>query len=99
MAKILSKYVCQSCGYESPRWTGKCPNCSAWNTFVEEVAHRSVAHKAVRASAIKGIPLAEVEMGDEQRVITSWSEFDRVLGGGIVHGSVVLLGGDPGVGK
>jgi DNA repair protein RadA/Sms len=99
MAKFLSKYVCQACGYESPRWIGKCPNCNEWNTFVEEVTHRSAAHKSVKASAIKGVPLEQVEMGKENRMITSSSEFDRVLGGGIVHGSVILLGGDPGVGK
>ena len=99
MAKLQSKYVCQSCGYESPRWTGKCPNCSEWNSFVEEVARKVSARKVVKGSNIRALPLSEVDIVEDQRLQTSISEFDRVLGGGIVLGSVILLGGDPGVGK
>ena len=99
MSKIHSKYVCQSCGCESPRWIGKCPNCSEWNTFVEELVQKVSARKSVKGTSIKATPLNEVDIIEDQRLTTSIDEFDRVLGGGIVLGSVVLLGGDPGVGK
>ncbi len=99
MSKLQSKYVCQNCGYESPRWVGKCPNCSEWNTFVEELVQKVSARKIVKGTSIKATPLNEVDIVEDQRLTTSIDEFDRVLGGGIVLGSVVLLGGDPGVGK
>lgn len=101
MAKNLPKYVCQSCGYVSPRWTGKCPNCNEWNTFVEEVSvPAAVARKSGGvASKLDPVPLTNVDSIDDVRFSTSIKEFDRVLGGGIVAGSVVLLGGDPGIGK
>jgi DNA repair protein RadA/Sms len=103
MSKVHSKYVCQSCAYESPRWIGKCPNCGGWNTFVEELADRNRPSKAKQSSLIKNvsapIPLAEVQVAEEARTSTHIPEFDRVLGGGIVPGSVVLIGGDPGIGK
>jgi DNA repair protein RadA/Sms len=101
MSKIHSKYVCQSCGYESARWVGKCPNCEAWNSFIEEVvAPKSVSRTPSRAaSASKPISIAEVEVASEPRTSTKIPELDRVLGGGIVGGSVVLVGGDPGIGK
>jgi len=99
MSKLQSKYVCQNCGYESPRWVGKCPNCSEWNTFVEELVQKVSARKIVKGTSIKATPLNEVDIIEDQRLTTSIDEFDRVLGGGIVLGSVVLLGGDPGVGK
>src|SRR3970282_601483 len=101
MSKITTKYVCQSCGYNSPRWVGKCPNCGEWNTFVEEA---SVPMKASRKpagarSAIEPVPLAEIDHDETPRLQTGMEEFDRVLGGGIVPGSLILLGGDPGIGK
>ena len=101
MSKITTKYVCQSCGYNSPRWVGKCPNCGEWNTFVEEA---SVPMKASRKppgarSAIEPVPLAEIDHDETPRLQTRMEEFDRVLGGGIVPGSLILLGGDPGIGK
>ncbi len=99
MAKIESKYVCQQCGYESPRWVGKCPSCERWNTFVEELSHRSAVRKSVRSSKVQTVRLSEVDSVEDHRLQTSIEEFDRVLGGGIVPGSVVLLAGDPGVGK
>ncbi|GJQ21385.1 MAG: DNA repair protein RadA [Bacteroidia bacterium] len=101
MAKIVTKYVCQSCGYVSPRWVGKCPNCSEWNTFVEEApSPLKVSRKpAGAASRIEPVPLDEIEREETPRVSTTIGEFDRVLGGGIVPGSLVLLGGDPGIGK
>ncbi len=95
------KYVCQSCGYESPRWIGKCPNCGEWNTFVEELREKSrvKADRKRGKSESKAVPLSRVDSLAEERIPTGVAEFDRVLGGGIVPGSVVLLGGDPGIGK
>ncbi len=102
MSKLQTKYVCQSCAYESPRWIGKCPNCGEWNTFVEELSDRSKG-KAKQSTLIKSIagavPLVDVTVAAEPRTSTRIPEFDRVLGGGIVAGSVVLVGGDPGIGK
>ncbi|MEW5798192.1 MAG: DNA repair protein RadA [Bacteroidota bacterium] len=101
MAKAITKYVCQSCGYVSPRWIGKCPNCNEWNTFVEEApVPASIARKSGGISSkLNPIPLSEVDGITDARFSTEIAEFDRVLGGGIVSGSVILLGGDPGIGK
>ncbi len=101
MAKPHSKYVCQSCAYESPRWIGKCPNCGEWNTFVEErlPAKTSSRHPAPRGGAAAPVAINEISAVPEPRIPTRIPEFDRVLGGGIVPGSVVLIGGDPGIGK
>ena len=99
MSKVYSKYVCQSCAYESPRWIGKCPNCGEWNTLVEELTQKLSARKVVTSSKIDAVPLSKIDFSDDQRIQSSIVEFDRVLGGGIVLGSVVLIGGDPGVGK
>lgn len=103
MSRVQTKYVCQSCAYESPRWIGKCPNCDEWNTFVEEITDRSKPSKSKHSSIIKNVsapvPLVDVKVADEPRTSTRIPEFDRVLGGGIVAGSVVLIGGDPGIGK
>lgn len=101
MAKATTKYVCQSCGYVSARWTGKCPNCNEWNTFVEEAP---IPLKVVRksggvASKLDAVPFDQVDSIEDVRFLTGLAEFDRVLGGGIVAGSVILLGGDPGIGK
>lgn len=101
MAKILTKYVCQACGYVSPRWVGKCPNCGEWNTFVEEATTplKLTRKPASAKSAIEPVPLDDVEHEALPRIQTGIMEFDRVLGGGIVRGSLLLLGGDPGIGK
>ena len=100
MAKIISKYVCQSCGYVSPRWVGKCSNCSEWNTFVEEVPSPvKAARKTGVRSNIEPTPMDSIEGEDLARTKTNIAEFDRVLGGGLVPGSLILLGGDPGIGK
>ncbi|MBI2618657.1 MAG: DNA repair protein RadA [Ignavibacteriales bacterium] len=101
MAKIVTKYVCQSCGYVSPRWVGKCPNCSEWNTFVEEAPSplRVSRKPSSVASKLDPVPLEDIEKDDVPRLRTGIQEFDRVLGGGIVSGSLILLGGDPGIGK
>jgi DNA repair protein RadA/Sms len=101
MAKALTKYVCQSCSYVSPRWTGKCPNCSEWNSFVEEapVPARVARKSGGVISRTAPVALKDVNSIVDVRYPTGIAEFDRVLGGGIVAGSVVLLGGDPGIGK
>ncbi len=101
MARAVSKYVCQSCGYVSPRWVGKCPNCNEWNTFVEEaVTPLKMSRKPAGVSSkLEPIPMQQIEREETPRIATGISEFDRVLGGGIVPGSLILLGGDPGIGK
>lgn len=101
MAKAKTVYVCGECGYESVKWQGQCPECSSWNTFNEELAtpvKNSITnvHSAKLATAKT---LSQIEVTDEHRYITNIKELDRVLGGGIVKGSVVLLSGDPGIGK
>lgn len=98
MKKKIIKYVCQNCGYESPRWLGKCPNCEQWNTFLEEYIKSNVKSK-ISKSAVQTINLANLKSEEEPRITTSLMELNRVLGGGIVKGSVILLGGDPGIGK
>ena len=100
MAKVKSKYVCQNCGYESTGYLGKCPECSSWASFVEEVSSNSTVTKAVEIlDNNPPMKLSEIEMNTELRTSTGISEFDRVLGGGIVKGSLILLAGDPGIGK
>lgn len=101
MAKYKSKFVCQECGYESPKWMGKCPGCGSWNRMVEEViSHNpqtSAGFHLPRNTKLEGI--TNIDTSLEPRIQTKWNEFDRVLGGGIVPGSLVLVGGDPGIGK
>lgn len=101
MKKVHTKYVCQACAYESARWVGKCPNCGEWNTFIEEIAVPSSRVKKGSRAGSNAVPVSigDVAMAAESRISTRIPEFDRVLGGGIVPGSVVLLGGDPGIGK
>ena len=95
--KIKTVYICQSCGHKSLRWIGKCPDCGAWNSMVEErVTRRRGTHSTQKVPAV---PLREVDVTDEDRITTGMKEFDRVVGGGIVKGSVILVGGDPGIGK
>ncbi len=98
--KTSTVFFCQSCGYESPKWMGQCPGCREWNTFVEETVEKKSAAKAHERRAAGGpICLSSIETKDEERVTTQMQELDRVLGGGIVPGSLVLVGGDPGIGK
>ncbi|MRG87989.1 DNA repair protein RadA [Salinibacillus xinjiangensis] len=101
MAKTKIKYVCQECGYESPKWMGKCPACHTWNTMVEEKEFTKTRHSSSVGSQKAGKPesITGIETQDEPRVTTNMREFNRVLGGGIVPGSLVLIGGDPGIGK
>lgn len=101
MAKAKTTvFFCQSCGYESSKWMGQCPGCKEWNTFVEEtVDKKSVGKTRAAVSDTKPVPLSAIEASTDERVSTQMSELDRVMGGGIVSGSLVLVGGDPGIGK
>ncbi len=102
MAKVKSKFVCQSCGYTSVKWMGKCPGCNEWDTFVEELETPKTANKnesKTISTSSKPQKLSEITFENEDRTKTNISELDRVLGGGIVKGSLVLVGGDPGIGK
>jgi len=106
MAKLKTTFFCQNCGAQSPKWIGKCSSCNEWNTYVEEVIQKSEKtngwdniplFKEKRAS--KPQPLSEINLSDEHRIDTDNNELNRVLGGGLVPGSVILLGGEPGIGK
>jgi len=101
--KKKTAYVCTECGYDSPKWMGKCPSCGAWNTMVEEVVKaendRSLDLPSMNKKASRPMRLSEITSGDEERVMTQIPELDRVLGGGVVRGSLVLISGEPGIGK
>ena len=101
MAKIKPIYVCSECGYESPKWFGKCPGCSQWNTMNEELPNSAPLSKVKgTGSAVSQVmALGDITENVEKRISTGNKEFDRVLGGGIVMGSLVLISGDPGIGK
>ncbi|MCY7135104.1 DNA repair protein RadA [Streptococcus gordonii] len=101
IAKKKTTFVCQNCEYHSPKYLGRCPNCGAWSSFVEEVEAAEVKHARVSLTGEKTRPmkLAEVTSIDVNRTKTEMDEFNRVLGGGVVPGSLVLIGGDPGIGK
>jgi DNA repair protein RadA/Sms len=102
MAKVKTKFFCQECGTESPKWMGKCPGCQAWNTFVEELETKSKAagvNSSLPRTKEKPIPIIHIESSEEKRILTQQAELNRVLGGGIVPGSLILVGGDPGIGK
>ena len=101
--KIASVFFCQECGYESSKWMGQCPACKSWNSFVEELVDKksisSSGKVAKERKEAKPLPLSQISSSNERRISTKMKEFDRVLGGGIVDGSLVLIGGDPGIGK
>lgn len=101
MAKTKQLYFCQECGYESAKWLGQCPGCRSWNTFVEEkvVTSQGGKEKKLGNAKSKVTGLFQVDMREEERIMTNIRELDRVLGGGIVKGSLTLVGGDPGIGK
>ncbi|WP_283678021.1 DNA repair protein RadA [Lentilactobacillus sp. Marseille-Q4993] len=104
MAKVKTQFVCQNCGYISPRYLGRCPNCNEWNTLVEETVQKesSTSVKAVRNTRTHNTepePINSVKFEEEDRFKTGNEELNRVLGGGVVPGSLVLIGGDPGIGK
>jgi DNA repair protein RadA/Sms len=102
MAKVKTQFVCQSCGFQAPKWLGKCPGCQSWNSFVEE---RVIDEKAPERDLLgmemetTPVPITEISAEEKGRFQIGIGEFDRVLGGGIVFGSMVLVGGDPGIGK
>ena len=105
MAKVKSSFFCQNCGAQSPKWIGKCPSCNEWNTYVEEIVggkDKSVDQwrdNSEPKRSAKPVRLSEIEQEKMVRVVTKDKEFNRVLGGGIVPGSMVLIGGEPGIGK
>src|SRR5688572_13513516 len=106
MAKIKTAFFCQNCGYESTKWVGKCPGCQQWNSFVEEVVQKETKsnkndwedYHGTTVSR-KTIQLSEVKTQAQPRLLTGDEELNRVLGGGIVPGSIVLVAGEPGIGK
>ena len=100
--KLRNVYICSECGFESAKWYGKCPTCGAWNSMSEEVRQTSSQQKATvspRGPYSRPVPIREIDTNEEARYHTGLSELDRVLGGGIVKGSLILIGGDPGIGK
>jgi DNA repair protein RadA/Sms len=99
MPKTRIKYICSSCGYESLRWLGKCPECEGWNSFTEEIIEKDKRKTAAFSGEVEVQKINEIGTKEEERFKTGIAEFDRVLGGGIMQGSVILLGGDPGIGK
>ena len=101
MAKARTYYFCQECGYQSSSWLGRCPECGKWNTFVEEVVKAESTKRKTGSAIAKSTPvrIQEVTYSETKRIPTHCTEFDRVLGGGIVPGSLLLLGGEPGIGK
>ncbi|MCM3588469.1 DNA repair protein RadA [Mesobacillus maritimus] len=105
MAKRKTKFMCQECGYESPKWMGRCPGCGQWNKMVEETEvvgtgrRGAFQHSASTGVAAKATPITSIETVSEPRIKTELVELNRVLGGGVVKGSLVLIGGDPGIGK
>ncbi|MEX1099909.1 MAG: DNA repair protein RadA, partial [Bacteriovoracaceae bacterium] len=102
MAKHKSIFACQECAYETPKWLGKCPECSAWNSFQEEVAtsgKKSLSNARGAAKDFGPHKISEIESEQFERRQTGIAEFDRVVGGGVTKGSLTLLGGEPGIGK
>ncbi len=101
-AKQKTVFVCNDCGYESPKWMGQCPGCGSWNTLEEHLSiskKSALSQNSLSSFICEAKTLSDIKASDEERYITGISEFDRVLGGGVVKGSVVLLSGDPGIGK
>src|SRR5215475_4172987 len=94
-------FVCQNCEHQSRKWLGKCPECGEWNSLVEERVRnvKGVSRTAFTLREMEAVPYAEIETQDDVRISSGVTEFDRVLGGGIVPGTLVLIGGDPGIGK
>jgi len=103
MAKAKSVYVCNNCGAESPKWIGKCPSCGEWNTYHEEIIRTDAVSRpsvsGFHAPKSKPVLLSDIDLAKEPRISTAGNELDRVLGGGIVPGSLILIGGEPGIGK
>jgi DNA repair protein RadA/Sms len=101
MLKTKTKYVCQNCGADSPKWLGRCPSCNEWNSFVEEVFVKETVKgvEKVAGKAVKTQSIADIQFAEVKRIDTLSEELNRTLGGGIVPGSMILLGGEPGIGK
>jgi DNA repair protein RadA/Sms len=106
MSKVKTGFFCQSCGYESAKWLGKCPGCQQWNTFVEELIQKDAKQNvndwqqySIDSSSGKTQALHNIKTKDTPRLITTDQELNRVLGGGIVPGSLILIAGEPGIGK
>src|SRR5678810_1238479 len=106
MSKVKSAYFCQNCGYESVKWIGQCPSCNQWNSFVEEIIQKEAAksngwehYNEIAERTNKTIQLSEIKSNEEKRMLSGDDELNRVLGGGIVPGSIVLVAGEPGIGK
>ena len=99
MSKTKIKYICSNCGYESLRWIGKCPECDKWNSFTEEIIESGLRKPNISKSKYVVNNISDISANEDERILTNISEFDRVLGGGIMPGSIILLGGDPGIGK
>ena len=102
MAKVKKAYFCRECGFEAPKWLGKCPACGEWNSFTEEVISKNTSSSASIAATMPAAPpqrVTEIEHATYQRLDLHNSEMNRVLGGGLVPGSLILLGGEPGIGK
>ena len=103
MAKIKTAFFCQNCGHQAPKWLGKCPSCSEWNSFVEEVVGSTdssvVAFSTSNGKTAKPQVVQNIEHRDEARIILKDGELNRVLGDGLVPGSLILFGGEPGIGK
>ena len=105
MSKRKTKFSCQHCGYESAKWMGKCPGCGSWNSMVEEIEETKSSRRggafsgATSTKVQKPQSITSIESTTEPRIYTKSPELNRVLGGGIVRGSLVLIGGDPGIGK
>lgn len=103
MAKVKTRYVCQNCGYVNPKWLGKCPECLQWNTFLEEVEEKKTGKiqsiSSISKNSAKVTKINSISTDKEERFSTNISELDRVLGSGVIPGSLILVGGDPGIGK
>src|SRR4051812_26647955 len=102
MKKAETIYSCQNCGHQSRKWLGKCPECGEWNSLVEERAQpgrKGGPRNSFQLREVSAVAYREIESQDDVRVSSGITEFDRVLGGGIVPGTLVLIGGDPGIGK
>ena len=101
MSKTKSAFFCQDCGHESPKWLGKCPGCHSWNTLIEEIKVKKSSSTPFSRKASEANPkhLNEIKQEDNPKFSLNDSELNRVLGGGVVQGSLILIGGDPGIGK
>ena len=103
MAKEKTVYVCTNCGQDSPKWQGKCPACGQWNTFVEEIVRKETTNRrptsGIEVTKPKPVTIHEIVVDDEPRINLHDEELNRVLGGGLVPGALVLIGGEPGIGK